>query len=217
MPTTDQTRLDVVEATMSPREVVIVALSKLEGHHGNDCGRAENQARNAKLGSIVDYSNGHTNRFPWQQAMRAIARHIVDDRPPEVVVATSTESWVDLPDFLKIADGFLAPYRVDNAAEPWRGKLSDWGAPVDFEDFEAVTGKLRALIAQKKREGRRSICVDITGGQKTFSAAATLVTVNDDIVISYVRTENTLDVRMYNIVFQGPDANVVASGGVLPA
>jgi hypothetical protein len=210
------------------RDVVIVALSLLSTDDSRNRGKMEQSARlaadNNDSGALYRFVCDNMGRFPWQQPLRAIYRHV--DRPPgaaavlpEIVVATSPETVRDFRDFKPILDGFLAPWIKLQSPdhERWRGEVVNWGTPIDFEEFENVTKRLHELIIEKKRQGRRSICIDITGGQKTFSAAATVVTVSEDTVISYVRTEYTPKpgVALYDVQATRLNRAVLISGGAI--
>jgi hypothetical protein len=156
--------------------------------------------------------------FPWQQALRALAWHAQYNkgRLPAVIVAVSNESWRDYEEyFRRIIEGFARPI-LRAWDQPLHGFVSTWGKPADFEEFDAVTNRLRQLIREAKTAGRRTICIDITGGQKTFSAAATVVSVNEETVISYVRTESKPEheVLLYDVRDGGVDPENIVAGGV---
>jgi len=73
--------------------------------------------------------------------------------------------------------------------------------PVNFEDFDEVDSALNAIRreVQKMRGEDHDLCVDITSGQKPSSAAAAAFTLNKDVVLQYVQTNEPKTPHMHDV------------------
>jgi hypothetical protein len=194
---------------IQPYDVLIVALSNLESElHSNRYSRASDQARaaNNREALVTFCDDKEFRHFPWQQALRAICSQIKvrNEIPPQIIVAVSKESTMQYADFEKIARGFLAPYTTALA-------IGTWGNPLDFEEFEDVTKHLEKIL---KEHRHKTVCIDITGGQKTFSAAATVVTANrKDVMMSYISAlpNHGWKPNQYDVVHRKGDSSPLTS------
>lgn len=63
---------------------------------------------------------------------------------------------------------------------------------IDFEEYTDVVAMLNQAVSQAERTfgvSHNRICVDITAGQKVFSVAAAMVTMNRRLIFSYVNNQ----------------------------
>ncbi|SKB01659.1 hypothetical protein SAMN02745166_03427 [Prosthecobacter debontii] len=145
--------------------------------------------------------------FSWEMLLRGIHPHrragtlqriyLLGSAP---VKGSSTDpgTHVSLPD----CKAFLQPYIPDIP-------IVEWPVACDFEMMDEVQRCLRAIIESDKEKHAShdsGICIDITGGQKTSSAAAVLTSVNRGVAIQYVQTQLPKEPHRYDISFTaGPD------------
>lgn len=118
-------------------------------------------------------------RFPWQQNLRALKPHI--GVLEHLIVITSERSQSHFPAFEKFVKGMAhetGPLRVH--ALP---------SPTDFEDYDDLAGAFGSAlgIAREVCQAKLGdVCIDATAGQKIFSIAAAIVTLNKNLVFTYV-------------------------------
>lgn len=79
---------------------------------------------------------------------------------------------------------------------------------IEFEDLQALYDNFNEIIQKVTTElglAQNDIMIDVTGGTKTASIAAALVTLHHPpIEFQYVRTETPFDVLSYNVVTTNP-------------
>lgn len=127
--------------------------------------------------------------FPWQQNLRAIKPHI--GVLEHVIIVTSARSQPHLRAFTELLEGLTAE----------TGKLSIHAlpTPADFEDYDDLVGAFSEALMLARQVGGAyygDVCIDATAGQKIFSIAAAIVTLNKNLVFTYVN--NLGKVRAYD-------------------
>jgi hypothetical protein len=167
------------------------------------------------------------SRWSWEQPLRAIRHHlsapVVGRRLTTIVLMCSRESIEQLFDFHSLITKYLGERPVDVELFTAAGRLesaSEYlsrGAPNkndghDFEDFDQQVIALEKLFERvhQKKLGDGDITVDITGGQKPASIAASAATLNRHIQAQYVSTNPReplapvweYDVIGYDLVFE---------------
>ena len=137
-------------------------------------------------------------RWNWLQAMRALVPHFAKAKriyllgSPRVEGSPvpDTEEWpkgTPIPgshDWLESCKALLKGYVSDDCM------IRCVELPVDFKNMKAMTQALAAQIRDARREGYSDgeIMIDVTGGPKTASIAASLVTLSSRIKFQYVET-----------------------------
>ncbi|MCF8483442.1 MAG: hypothetical protein K9H25_23710 [Rhodospirillum sp.] len=129
-------------------------------------------------------------RHPWRQNLRAIYTHLTVSSYGEplrkIIVIPSIESAPQAGMFKGLVLGLLdRAGRRDVGVEVTEG--------IDYENFDDVTGILDRVLAQVKTthrgallDGAGTVCIDITSGTKIFSVGAATMTMNRDLLFSYV-------------------------------
>ena len=127
--------------------------------------------------------------FKWQQNLRA-ARHHKERLKAIYLVGSAGVKGSGSPESRKVAlrlfGGYFPGVQVEMPLD---------GAP-DFEDLEGTCKALLQVVEMAKDAGYREsdIVVDITGGQKTASVAAALVTLDrPDVVFQYMGTGESIN------------------------
>jgi len=74
----------------------------------------------------------------------------------------------------------------------------------DFENLEELVELINSIIHEARNNAidERKIIVDVTGGQKTASIAAALVTLHNRVTFQYVQTNDPYEVIAYNVKFE---------------
>jgi hypothetical protein len=148
-------------------------------------------------------------RHPWQQNLRMVWHHLKKTSAHagantlnRIYILPSSGPDPDSEDEFK--RGSVAG--ANELREILKEKLAAEGhnsvevrdvPPVDYENLDETAFALLELVRKarraraKERPRRRStkasgICVDVTVGQKPFSIAAALVTMNEDLIFGYV-------------------------------
>lgn len=143
-------------------------------------------------------------QWPWQQILRGLNPHLPNLRRVWLIGSGGSEGSAQELDLLA---EFLRSYKLgfDVLIDPDR--LRDGG--LSFEDFGALTNRLRAVMNEEVRLARSKdesrIVIDVTGGPKTTSIAAASVTLNSAATFQYVQTVPNHDVLTYDIVFASRD------------
>lgn len=193
-----QVRVDM-QKTPVPCRVLIVGLSSI-GEKGNF--RATNleriaqiktlpfpvaalssdefEAAAASLTAAQAASFAGLGLFSWQQALRAIRPHL--PRLREVLVISSEQSATDFDLFAEM----LQPMLRASGHEVTLRHVTPKG--IDFEDFGVVYKTMRAALehAPKSDSGGDDVCIDVTPGQKIFSIASAVATLNRGVAFGYV-------------------------------
>ena len=122
-------------------------------------------------------------RWNWQQVLRAIAPHR-DILERVHLIGSSGEggSQGELEECRRLLERYL----------PENCVVTSSSTGVDFEDIDALTRRFRILLAELKTEGfgAGDVMIDTTGGMKTTSIAAAMVTQDDPgLHFQYVPTQ----------------------------
>lgn len=129
----------------------------------------------------------------WQQNIRAIAAH--GSLLKAVYVLPSEESENNIDDFLKPLRKKLPHIAVkcvsNEDGTPFSPSSRMEGR--SYENYAYVHEGLKRAIRQAEGDFgetdlSRDICIDVTAGQKTFSIAGAIVTLNNDLLLGYVTT-----------------------------
>ena len=155
---------------------------------------------------------------PWQQSIRAMWFHarpkvLPERRLKRVLVLPSQQSKDQIDLFKEYVDAlFRGTIEVDvvrhasGAAEPFCIRDAEGKEWRDYDRYDYVRDGLERAKDQAKASGTyddADICIDTTPGQKPFSIAAAIMTLNSDVVFSYVTSalvgsERGGEVRVYD-------------------
>ncbi len=155
--------------------------------------------RGIPLHEDIELLNG--TRWNWQQLLRVFndlkdrdrLRHIYligsQDRKEGAFVCQGSYQWLDQ------CQGLLQHYLPNTVIDKFQ-------TPVDFEDLAALMEAIQSLLHQEKQQNvpEREIIIDVTGGQKTASIAAALVTLHSKLTFQYVQTYPPYQVIAYDVV-----------------
>lgn len=147
-------------------------------------------------------------RHPWRQQIRIIHAHVAASRNGirlrRIYIVPSRETARHAAEFAELAENRLADAGFGDV-----DVLIAEKAGIDYEDYDAVSKALEHACNQAKaaqqaksipRKNRRGaaagICIDATAGQKVFSIAAAVVSLNRDLIFSYVNNNGTI--RFYD-------------------
>lgn len=139
---------------------------------------------------------------PWQQNIRAMWFHTnprahARRRLRKVLVLPSQESREQFKLFKEYGEAlFKDTVAIDFV---WRAagtdaffsiRAGDGGECRDYESYDYVRDGLERAVLQAREDGftDADICIDATPGQKPFSIAAAIMTLNSEIIFSYVTT-----------------------------
>ena len=143
----------------------------------------------------IDALNG--TLWNWQQFLRALATHGCDGktRLKRLYLMGSKESATDLPQCKGIAEQYFSNIEV-----------SCYEMPIDFENVEEVMGGFSRIVKAERGKNTpdRDIVIDVTGGQKTASIAAALITLTSKITFQYVQTNPPYGVIAYDVISEVP-------------
>jgi hypothetical protein len=199
--------------------VLIVGLSLWQQRKGEptparQCQDTIDRYRNHPDGIAAALAPGDRDGGPWQQTLRRIAKA---EGVECVYVLPSRETDGQVEDFRKYCNDLLGK-RVEirrvrgvDGERYLAPNVPEGGNRQDYEDYNYVYNGLARALEQATEEipglERSQICIDVTAGQKIFSIAGGVLTLNSkDMVFSYVTTqppETAGEVRYYDaeIVF----------------
>ena len=132
--------------------------------------------------------------WKWQQPLRLLRHH--GNRLDRVVLILSEEVMAEkeqIDSFERLAKAFLKPSCT----------IEMHPQAIDMEDYNGIERAIYDAVAEAEsfargRGGERSMCIDISGGQKVWSAVAVLATINTDTLFSYVQTDPPYDPLFYD-------------------
>ncbi|WP_282610830.1 hypothetical protein [Pelagibius sp. Alg239-R121] len=143
----------------------------------------------------------------WQQNLRCVDRLLRDSdhKLSTIFIVTSKDKKAadgtlqpgsdrQFDDFKSLCDLFIKNWMRLNGVEDATIEIKRM-PPVDFEEFDQVYEVFVETIENlcsdhpDNFEKNNGICVDITSGLKTVSAAAAIATLNRKVLMSYVRGE----------------------------
>lgn len=147
---------------------------------------------------IVKLRASPFSRWNWLQVMRALAPHffkveriyLLGSQRVEGSPVPGAQNWpkgAPNPgsyEWLESCKALLQGYVGKRCA------IRCVESPIDFENMKAMVQALAAQIRDARREGYSDgeIMIDVTGGQKIASIAASLVTLSSRIKFQYVQT-----------------------------
>lgn len=185
-----------------PRRALILTLSLLDledkaGRNAAWCKSAmeiaqsatDEDARRAVLAQLCD-ANGAWGGWSWQQPLRVIARN--RERLEAIAFVLSPQA---APQYARLMEPLLRCLLRPNARLfPAPHAAEQEAGAVDLSDYNSVTKALDRACAEVMRDGDMTladICIDISGGTKAYTAAATVKTLNSAMVFSYVETRES--------------------------
>lgn len=189
-----------IHAAMSrqprPHRVLIMPISSISGklekrgdsYYWQAAGKGEVKLESS-LGEFTK-QDLKSNNLPWQQTLRGIEAH--SKRLKRVYLigsAGETGSHNNISDCSNLIMHYCSEVKVT----PWKNAI-------DFEDIELLCKSLTAAIKDAAIEySEHEIMIDATGGQKTTSIAAALVTINNAALeFQYVSTSKPHEVLSIN-------------------
>ncbi len=182
--------LDRINA-IKPRKVLITTLSprgkyELKMPEGQDeqiqiipHDRSHSITLTGKIDEDIKPSK---SRWNWQQLLRAVIPHLGTLERVHLIGSVGDRGSISQ---LKDCKKFLGYYLGDGV------EISCDPCAVEFEDIDILTEHLKVVIKRLRRENYRveDIMLDTTGGMKTTSIAAAMVTLNNpDLHFQYVPT-----------------------------
>jgi hypothetical protein len=156
----------------------------------------------------------------WQQNIRSMYRHL--PTLETVIILPSEESSRQFQSFKAYAERLFSKAKPGLKIDFVRDRLGEEGffsIPQDegisrsYENYRYVLQGLLRGLEQAGYPGRteaKDICIDSTAGPKTFSIGAAIVTLNTEIVFSYVTTASQDKLRGGEVRFY--DATVEFAG-----
>ena len=143
-------------------------------------------------------------RTAWQQNVRAVHHH----RPTlqRVLVLPSEESHQQWESFKRVMTAFFPELPIDlvtiSNGEPFRLPDAPGEKLRSYEDYAYVRDGLDRAIEQLSQAHaaggakltEEDICIDVTPGPKLFSIAASIVTLNRALKLSYVSNEGIVTI-----------------------
>jgi CRISPR-associated protein Csx16 len=151
-------------------------------------GRGSEDADIATCKYLQDCARRDGPPFPWQQNLRALNKQL--PRLRAVIIVTSPQSRDDYLEFEKLMFAVL-----ERAGYP-SVLVSRCSRVADFEDHAQLVVAFResSTLAGKWGAKPRDLCIDVTAGQKIFSIAAAIATLNGGTVFSYVNNDGAVSV-----------------------
>jgi hypothetical protein len=126
--------------------------------------------------------------WAWQQPLRLIRHH--RSQLHCIFLVLSHEANSQLKEFEAVVQPFLKP----------GSDVRLFDQPISLEDYDGLEPMIQsALRAATTRCVDRDVCIDITGGQKPWSALGVLATVNSGAVFAYVQTNPPNEVLHYDV------------------
>ena len=144
----------------------------------------------------LDGAMADMRRHNWQQSLRAVDYHAKTMLELLIVVPSSgNEGSGHFTDQLK---QWMLHYQTAAAWKPFKIEICP---AVNFEGLkdlqDAYTSAIR--LAEKNGFKESDVVIDVTGGQKTTSIAAAMVTLTSEADFQYVQTEGSHDTITYSV------------------
>lgn len=185
------------DSTLYRHHTLIMGLSPFNG-------KEEDGKKLSDL-SFEDAVSKNEIRLNWQQPLRVIWRHIQDDRAcggetlKRIYILPSSSalnSQKTKCSPILYPDGFVSIVK-EKLEKEGRGDIEVCCKfpSVDYENMNDVIEGMSSLVKKARQvEGSSvpdgvGICLDITAGQKIFSIAAALVTMNRGVNMGYVTND----------------------------
>lgn len=197
-----------------PRRALILTLSNLDLEKGGDAtwstragmltdALTTDEERRTALSSLCD-PKGEWANWRWQQPLRVIAKNW--DRLDAIAFVLTPEA---APQYARLMAPLLEKLlRPGTRLFPAQHAAEKEAGAIDLSDYNHVTAALDRACAEVLRDGDiepADICIDISGGTKAYTAAATVKTLNSAMVFSYVETRESRRVGEVSIY----DASIV--------
>lgn len=142
----------------------------------------------ANMCSTNEATAGFAHRLTWQQTLRMVQFHWPRLQVLHFVLSPQVKD--QFPVFLRIVTPLLPPgvtVMPDLNSDLFPCSV------VDSTDYNAVSDCIKQVCeAATLKAGcdHRDLCIDITAGQKIWSAAGTIATLNSDAAFGYVDTHD---------------------------
>jgi len=187
---------------VTPHKVLIACLSHntAEVSKDGDLLRVKLGNNNVLLSSDLtkEKDSPELRGWNWQQLLRAIAPHTTDGTLEHIYIFCSHESLRQSKDCELVLHHFLGDAVQVHIQQ----------RPIDFENLEDLYSNFNNVIqevTQRLGYAQSDVMIDVTGGQKTTSIAAALVTLHrPPIEFQYVSTRGCCPVLSYNVVATSP-------------
>lgn len=171
--------------------VLITLLSLQSGLEASEGGwRVKGQALPDTLDATCDPERSISG-LSWQQNLRAARHHVKNGALKKLILigSLSEKAGSGTPESLQLARQFFTHYLKDKNVEILAPGLENPAVySPDFEKLEATRHALKKAI-EYSGASDKDIIIDVTGGQKTASIAAMMVTLDrKDLMFQYVGT-----------------------------
>lgn len=102
------------------------------------------------------------------------------------------------------AKNWLAPaIRAVLGREKFQADVTLNGEPVRYTNYPSVQSAIAGLINGERRDrSGLTICIDVTGGDKSFAAAAALEALEDDVFYSYLSQDPSGEIQVCDVVLK---------------
>jgi hypothetical protein len=136
------------------------------------------QTREAALTEVISPGNSAFNSWPWQQSLRLVER-FPDLQFVCIVQSSQTHALKQGEKFAELLKAFRPKLKVV-LVEP----------AINLTDYDDIEDAIYSALEKCRDAGFRDkdVCIDITGGTKSFSAVAAIRSLNTGYVFSYVVT-----------------------------
>lgn len=191
-----ESRATIVPSDQVRAKALIMGLSPLpNGMTAQDAmAEAATNARDWKA-YTAPIAVGVTSRLTWQQNARAIAHHLSELRVVYMLPSKETiDNFDDFRAFCCTLFGRDLDIRrvTDEQGEAWRDRNVGAEHERSYENYNYIYGGMSRAIGQIKEAfhdiSDRDICIDVTAGQKIFSIAGGVITLNRKMYFGYVTT-----------------------------
>lgn len=135
--------------------------------------------------------------FPWQQQLRLLFEVTSYSKKIRLIVLTSHESNEQVTSFKYLIDRF----EKSVIHEGLNLTIEDTIKKLDFTKINEVSEAIKLQLDECKPDPDHKVLIDVTAGQKTYSLAAVLSSVDKpNVLTSYVDTNAPFELRVQNII-----------------
>jgi hypothetical protein len=185
----------VTQVPVRPTRALVMGLSDISERSGGiETARSEMDKYRDKLTefTVVNGERGSS----WQQNLRRIAANI--DTLEAIYILPSLESDIQFDVFVEYASAIAGrPMPIcrvlDVDGQPFAWTDEEGRRWQDYESYNYVYSGIRRAIEQARADlpglTNEEICMDVTAGQKIFSIASGIATLNNGLVFSYVTSQ----------------------------
>ncbi len=148
------------------------------------------------LKADIDLLSANKIRWNWQQLMRALLSQDGSQLQCIYLLGSTSPHGAGSFEWLDHCKALIENYFKQ--VQIIKKEVSD------FENLEELVELINSIIHEAKNNAidERKIIVDVTGGQKTASIAAALVTLHNRVTFQYVQTNEPYEVIAYNVKFE---------------